>query len=299
MARLIIKKGSQVERAVDVDVARLVIGRSTTCDVVLPVEVVSRQHCEIRHEGGYWLVEDRGSTTGTYLNGKRVGLSVLREGDEIGLGQHTLLFQLEGVVHEAAEQLGQIVTQQDRLQEYWEGSEAETAEEFPAHQPGGAMQIGPQAAPEPAIPMHVSPQSAELGRQLDLGGPDTDRYKQTMMASQTQIHRVREALLTAEKPHLQISGPQGNSKLVLEQPSLRVGFTERCAVRLPGRPWFGKLQCQLDRDEQGFFTVAPLTGWWCRVRVDGKPLKRRRNLRDGQVIEVAGVKMRFNQGTDF
>jgi len=294
MARLIIQRGSQVERMYDIDVQRLVIGRSNTCDVVLPVEVVSRQHCEIRFEGGYWLVEDQGSTTGTTINGKRVGLSVLRDGDTLGIGQHTLLFQAHVQPEAKPEELGQIVRQEDRMAEYWEGSEAETAE-GPAHQPaGGAMQIGPQSAP-----VHVSPQSAALGRQLDLGEPDGDKYKQTMMASDTQINRVRKSLLTKEEPHLQIADHRGTHKVTLDRETVKVGYTQGCDVQVPGSPWFGKLQCQIDRDGQGFFTVTPLTSWWCRVRIEGKPLKERRNLRDGHVIEVGGLKMRFNQGTGF
>ena len=53
---------------------RVAIGRSHTNDVKLanPLRLVSRQHAEIRHEGGvFWLV-DLGSKNATWLNGRRL-----------------------------------------------------------------------------------------------------------------------------------------------------------------------------------------------------------------------------------
>jgi hypothetical protein len=65
-----------------------VIGRSSSCDVVLANPDVSRQHAQIAFddvEG--WIVEDLGSTNGVIVNGGRVAGSLrLSNGDQIKLG---------------------------------------------------------------------------------------------------------------------------------------------------------------------------------------------------------------------
>ncbi len=48
---------------------------------------VSTRHAEIRLEGDSWVLHDLQSLNGTFVNGERVTRAVLRDGDEIGLGQ--------------------------------------------------------------------------------------------------------------------------------------------------------------------------------------------------------------------
>src|SRR5436190_23165195 len=59
---------------------------------------ISRTHARIRElEGGVVLVEDLGSTNGTFVNGQRVhGQQVLRSGDRIRMGATTLVLTREG-----------------------------------------------------------------------------------------------------------------------------------------------------------------------------------------------------------
>lgn len=65
-----------------------VIGRSSSCDVVLANPDVSRQHAQIAYdEVNGWIVEDLGSTNGVIVNGGRVNGSLpLTSGDQIKLG---------------------------------------------------------------------------------------------------------------------------------------------------------------------------------------------------------------------
>jgi pSer/pThr/pTyr-binding forkhead associated (FHA) protein len=72
------------------------LGRGRQCDVVLSDPNVSRQHAEIRPRGGSWVLTDLGSTNGSRLNGRRIdGSEVLREGDEIELGESVMTFSQE------------------------------------------------------------------------------------------------------------------------------------------------------------------------------------------------------------
>ena len=65
-----------------------VVGRSSSCDVVLANPDVSRQHAQIAFDDGEgWIVEYLGSTNGVSVNGGRVDGSLrLSNGDQIKLG---------------------------------------------------------------------------------------------------------------------------------------------------------------------------------------------------------------------
>ena len=64
---------------------RTTIGRSDLCDVSLPGEELSREHCILEERRGQWILKDC-SRHGTFVNGQRVQKAVLREGDSFKLG---------------------------------------------------------------------------------------------------------------------------------------------------------------------------------------------------------------------
>jgi len=68
------------------------IGRSVDSDVRVFDEAASRQHARVLRDGGVYMVEDLGSTNGTYVNGRKVERHQLRSGDEIAVRDLTLLF---------------------------------------------------------------------------------------------------------------------------------------------------------------------------------------------------------------
>jgi hypothetical protein len=71
---------------------RLVVGRSSRCDCVLCDAGVSRLHATLRYVDGAWLLRYEGSTSGTWLNGRRVAGSVeVHAGDEVLLGRTRLV----------------------------------------------------------------------------------------------------------------------------------------------------------------------------------------------------------------
>ena len=64
------------------------MGRCNECDVLLPHTSVSRYHAKILStEAGYALV-DLGSVNGTFVNGRRIQACLLRNGDQIRLGEN-------------------------------------------------------------------------------------------------------------------------------------------------------------------------------------------------------------------
>ena len=63
------------------------IGRSSSCDLVVDDDSVSRRHAEIALRGGVCVIRDLGSCNGTMVNGRTVQRARLRRGDELQLGE--------------------------------------------------------------------------------------------------------------------------------------------------------------------------------------------------------------------
>ena len=74
--------------------AKITIGRSTECDVVVDNKLVSRHHALIQKIRDAYFLSDDGSTNGTFLNGKRIpdGKYIkLNSGDKITIGSANLV----------------------------------------------------------------------------------------------------------------------------------------------------------------------------------------------------------------
>ena len=65
---------------------RLLLGRSSACQLVFSDDTVSRRHAELRLQDGCWILRDRGSSNGTWVNGRRVIEAEVRSGDVVLLG---------------------------------------------------------------------------------------------------------------------------------------------------------------------------------------------------------------------
>jgi hypothetical protein len=65
---------------------RIVLGRSSGCQLVLSDDTVSRRHAELRLVDGHWHLRDLGSSNGTWVNGRRVVEAEVVPGDEVQLG---------------------------------------------------------------------------------------------------------------------------------------------------------------------------------------------------------------------
>ncbi|MBA2462005.1 MAG: FHA domain-containing protein [Actinobacteria bacterium] len=73
----------------------LTIGRDSENHIALDDSTVSRRHAILVYVENRWLVEDRGSANGTFVNGLRVPYGSphpLRHGDRIAVGSATLVF---------------------------------------------------------------------------------------------------------------------------------------------------------------------------------------------------------------
>ncbi len=70
------------------------LGRSRVCDVQIQDPKVSRQHALLRLYNGRYFIQDMQSSRGTLVNSRSVETHLLNEGDEIRLGDSTMVFHL-------------------------------------------------------------------------------------------------------------------------------------------------------------------------------------------------------------
>ena len=64
-----------------------VIGRSKSSDITIALSTVSRNHAVLtRYDDGSWTISDASSKTGTWVNGDRVDICALHEGDTVSIG---------------------------------------------------------------------------------------------------------------------------------------------------------------------------------------------------------------------
>ncbi len=75
------------QRSVPIDKATFTIGRRDSNDLRLAGSEVSRDHAEIALEDGRFVLRDRGSRYGTFVNGDQVTEHTLTGGDRIRLGR--------------------------------------------------------------------------------------------------------------------------------------------------------------------------------------------------------------------
>jgi two-component system cell cycle response regulator len=96
-AYLVVLAGSNVGEMYKVEKERTIMGRGETVDIRLFDEGISREHAQVVQEVGREgaatqnILEDMGSTNGTFCNGTRVQRQVLADGDKILLGSTTIL----------------------------------------------------------------------------------------------------------------------------------------------------------------------------------------------------------------
>lgn len=72
----------------------IILGRDKDSGIVLADDLASRQHAVIKPSGATgWFVEDLRSTNGTRVNGQRVTVKLLADGDSVTVGATVFQFQ--------------------------------------------------------------------------------------------------------------------------------------------------------------------------------------------------------------
>lgn len=72
------------------------IGRSTGAEFIVDAALVSRLHCQLTATDSSLQVKDLDSTNGTFVNGARVQVAELHDGDRLSVGRVDLMVSRSG-----------------------------------------------------------------------------------------------------------------------------------------------------------------------------------------------------------
>ena len=92
--RLVVTEGPLRGTTLPLGASAVLIGRAPSCTLVLDDDYSSSRHARVFPEGDQWLVEDMGSTNGTFLDDQPVTDPVpVNPGAQIRIGQSVLELQ--------------------------------------------------------------------------------------------------------------------------------------------------------------------------------------------------------------
>ena len=85
-------QGGQAGKQFAVGSRSITFGRGKENDIVLATGSASRVHAELRREAAGYVLYDKGSTNGTWVNGASVTVRPLKSGDQIVIGNEIFRF---------------------------------------------------------------------------------------------------------------------------------------------------------------------------------------------------------------
>jgi predicted component of type VI protein secretion system len=99
--QMVMRTGPTPGKAFPLSKSEVIIGRDVTCDIVINDAEISRRHAKMTMQGDSYVLEDLGSTNGTFVDGQRLmGPHPLQPGDLVLLGENVSL-SYEAVLYDA------------------------------------------------------------------------------------------------------------------------------------------------------------------------------------------------------
>ncbi len=92
MVKLLLKFNAAVIKEIPFEKNEYTVGRKSDNDIVIDNPAVSGHHCRIVKQAGDYLLEDLGSTNGTFFHDKRIMKAILHHKDEVAIAKHLLVF---------------------------------------------------------------------------------------------------------------------------------------------------------------------------------------------------------------
>ena len=141
--RMIVRTGPNPGTVFELTKEVSLIGRDVTNDVVVGDAEVSRQHSRLTRTPGGYVLEDLGSTNGTFVNGERlVAPRVMNPGDLVALGE-TVSLTFDATSPEAAATVAQPAATADPAKKAPGAAAQPAAQAKPASPPISAEEASP------------------------------------------------------------------------------------------------------------------------------------------------------------
>jgi pSer/pThr/pTyr-binding forkhead associated (FHA) protein len=94
-AVLVILNGAARGMELEIDRARVTLGRGPGVDFAFDDATMSREHAALEFVGGGFRIRDLGSTNGTQVNDANIAMFDLKGGEHIEVGDHFFEFQVD------------------------------------------------------------------------------------------------------------------------------------------------------------------------------------------------------------
>jgi pSer/pThr/pTyr-binding forkhead associated (FHA) protein len=264
MAELFLKFEDQVLQELLLSGGTVTIGRQPDNVFRIDNPAVSGHHAKIYAEGDHYVIEDSDSFNGTYVNGQRVSKLVLRDGDNVTIGKHTIEFRDE--VRPVAAPYGSLDAAVD----------------------GQHLKAPPQLDPTMVLDTAKAREMLAKAAAASTAGPVVVQrigIAQSLPPVNTTLVHQTIGTLTIVK------GRTDQQRYVLTGKLTLIGRSKMAGIRL--KRWFApRVAALIYRAEDGYFIAASESKvkiWVNDILVEGG----QKQLEAGDVIEFADIKAIF------
>jgi hypothetical protein len=259
MAKLVLKHENAELKEITLTHGLTGIGRLPDNEIQVDNLAVSGHHAKIYWDIDHYVIEDNNSLNGTYLNSTRISRHSLKDGDCILIGKHTLEFKDTGEESQAA---GTAVAQ----------------------------------APVPKLDNTVVLDTRKMKEMLAEGSQPPSTGK--TISVPTSGSPTSTVMYEPPKPRPAdkvgvlsvIDGKTDQSQYLLTGKMTVIGKSDMASIKLRG--WFApKMAAIISKRDNGYVIAASEKA--TKVVVNGQEISGQRPLGEGDIIEVAKVKMSF------
>ena len=253
MAKLFLKFEQSVLKEVPLSQGVVTIGRLPDNLIHVDNLAVSGHHAKIYWDNDKYVIEDNNSLNGTFLNNRRISKSALKDDDVILIGKHTVTFK-----------------------DTW-------------HDDAGAA--GAKQVAGPAVPKMEATMVLDTKKAKEMIAAATAASASAAPAGQQAATpppaptpgRERTGTLAI------LDGKTDQKNYVLGKMSV-IGKSDMASIKLKG--FFAPNMAALinKRDNKYFIAASEAK---IKVKINGQEIAGQKELNEGDVVEVAGVKASF------
>jgi phosphoserine phosphatase RsbU/P len=199
MSAIVILRGPESGRQFPIGEGRTTLGRNAECDVSLSGKQISRQHAHLYAQEGKHLIEDLGSSNGTFLNGLRIAPRTpcpLSEHDTFQIGPY--LFGLRSSQTPLPEPEPSLVVRETI-------SATSINEKLLAEDPAAKLQVVLDIAQQLARTLEIDPLLDKLLEQLMKLLPQADRVMVILCEESKLVPRAQRSRAGRELPSASFS----------------------------------------------------------------------------------------------